>query len=890
MFRQLWIDLRVRLSALFGRRTLNARALEEMEFHLEMREKQLRERGIPPSEARSQARREFGNSLLLQEATLDSWKYSPLKNLLHDIGSDVRYAARWLVRAPVFTAAAIVTIALGVGVNAGLFTVLNGVLFRDLPAPDSRELVSIIQSVSGVEDHHAQDLFSLSEYVAYRDRTQTLSGVIAMAGARGGTTLGGETPQKVLGSLVSCNYFAVLQQPPVLGRGLEAQDCAPGADPVIVIGHHLWRTTFAGERGIVGRTVELSRQGFTIVGVAAEGTYSGRGPIRIGYFAPLSADGLVGGHRFENERTPWLDLIGRRQKNASLEQVRAELAVIAAQLDQKQPGRTTTLLIEQAKAVPRGRRAGATGAAAVLMTAFGFILLIACANVANLLLARGSARSQEIGIRCSLGASRARVIRQLLTESMLLSLAGGLLGSVVAVWSFQGLVPRIVPTLMPALVGDLSPDFSVLLFAVTLTVGTGLLFGLAPALHLSNPDLHGAIKQGAAGGSVSRAGGRLRGSLVGLQVALCMTLMIAAGLLSRGLYATYTADPGFAYRDVAYADLEELGSEGYEPAQAEALQRQLLENVAAIPGVVEVATVQREPLGDDIGGIRIRLHDQAENESHEAEMNVVSAGYFSLVEIPILRGRTFTQAEVADAQGETGSRPVIVSEATARNFWPGADPIGQALRQGENTLHVVGVAADVQVMTIGHVPPYYVYFPGQGGLLFFKSRTDLGATMSSVRAAVRALDPGLVVNVLPLESTLGYWRGLSRTVTGIGAGLGILALLLAAVGIYGVVSYSVRKRYREIGIRIALGAGTGNVLRTILRQTMLPVVIGAVIGAAAATAVSSILSSVLFGVSPADPIGLGGGALLALAVAIGAGVIAARPATQADPTTVLRSE
>ena len=888
MFRQLWIDFRVRLSALFGRRTLNARALEEMEFHLEMREKQLRELGIPASEARSQARREFGNSLLLQEATRDSWKYSPLKNLLHDVGSDVRYAARWLVRTPVFAAAAIVTIALGVGVNAGLFTVLNGVLFRDLPAPDSSELVSMIQNVEGVEEHYGQGIFSLAEYVAYRDRTQTLSGVIAMANARGGTTLGGETPQKVLGSLVSCNYFAVLQQPPVLGRGLEEKDCASGVDPVVVIGHHLWRTAFAGDDGIVGRTVELSRQRFTIVGVAAEGTYSG--PVRIGYFAPLSLDGLVGGRRFEDEHTPWLSLIGRRQKNASLEQVRAELAVIAAQLDQQQPGRTTTLLIEQAKALPPGDRAGATGAAAVLMTAFGFILLIACANVANLLLARGSARSQEIGIRCSLGASRARVIRQLLTESMLLSLAGGLLGSVLAVWSFQGLVARITPLLMPALAWDLSPDFRVLLFALTLTVGTALLFGLAPALHLSNPNLHSAIKQGAAGGSVSRAGGRLRGALVGLQVALCMTLMIAAGLLSRGLYATYTADPGFAYRDVAYANLEELASEGYEAAQAEALRRRLLENVAAIPGVVEVATVQREPLGDDVGGVRIRLPDQAENESHEAEMNVVSAGYFSLVEIPILRGRTFTQAEVADAQGGIGSGPVIVSEATARNFWPGADPIGQTLRQGENTLHVVGVAADVQVLTIGHVPPYYVYFPGQGGLLFFKSRTDLGAAMSSVRAAVRALDPGLVVNVLPLESTLGYWRGLSRTVTGIGAGLGILALLLAAVGIYGVVSYSVRKRHREIGVRIALGAGTGNVLRTILRQTLRPVVIGAVIGAAAATAVSSILSSVLFGVSPADPIGLGGGALLALAVAIGAGVIAARPATQADPTTVLRSE
>jgi predicted permease len=473
---------------------------------------------------------------------------------------------------------------------------------------------------------------------------------------------------------------------------------------------------------------------------------------------------------------------------------------------------------------------------------------------------------------------------------MLLSLAGGMLGSVVAVWSFQGLVPRIAPTLMPTLVGDLSPDFRVLLFAVTLTVGTGLLFGLAPALHLSNPDLHGAIKQGAAGGSVSRAGGRLRGALVGLQVALCMTLTIAAGLLSRGLYATYTADPGFAYRDVGYANLEELGSEGYEAAQAEALQRRLLEDVAAIAGVVEVATVQREPLGDDFGGIRIRRPDQAENESYQSEMNVVSARYFSLVEIPILRGRTFTEAEVADAHGGIGSRPVIVSEATARNFWPGVDPIGQTLQQAENTLHVVGVAADVQVLKIGDVPSYYVYFPGQGGLLFFKSRTDLGATISSVRAAVRALDPGLVVEVLPLESTLGYWRGLSRTVAGTGAGLGILALLLATVGIYGVVSYSVRKRYREIGIRIALGAGTGNVLRNILAQTMRPVVVGAVIGAAAAIAVSRVLSSVLFGISPNDPIGLGGGALLALAVAIGAGVIAARPATQADPATVLRSE
>ena len=867
---------------------------EEIEAHRALREAHLQRDGLTPQQASEASRRAIGNVLLAREDVRDLWLGS-----WPAFWQDLRYGVRTFRKNALFTSVAVVTLALGIGVNTGIFTVLNGVLFRDLPAPGAHELVSIAQTVEGgpAAANSGIDTFTTSEYHAYRDRAQTLSGVLAHSDPRE-STLGGDAPQEVFGAIVSCNYFSVLQQAPRLGRALIAQDCNPGAAPVVVLGHTVWMTRFASDPAIVGRDIELERHQFTVVGVAADRTY-GASPMRPAYFAPLSTEPLLwpGESRLRDENSRWLHLIARRGDGKGLDRVRAELGVIAAQIDRQQPPRTTRLTIERATqaTVPPGIRGAATGAAAVLMAAFGLVLLIACANVANLLLARGTARSQEIAIRLSLGASRGRVIRQLLTESLLISIAGGLLGSVLALWSFQALValalPGALPPEIPAVTFDLNfgPDVRVLSFALLLTLGTSLLFGLMPALHVSKPDLNGVIKQEGAGSGAGRRGGRLRGTLVGVQVALSMVLMISTGLLLRGLYATYTIDPGFAYRDVSFLSF------GTDYGPANVVNQRLMDEAAALPGVEAVAFAAQTPLGESQMGGAARLPGEARQQGRFAEFDQVTPGYFALLDIAILRGRNFTDAESANAVRPAGTRPVIVSETAARTFWGNQDPLGRTLladdmRGGDNTLEVVGVAADAQLTSLGTIVPY-IYEPGPPrGVLLVKSRAGFAPTASGIRALVRASDPSVAFRVLPLEGNVTWWRGVSGMITSLGAGLGVLALVLASVGIYGVVSFAVSRRYREMAIRIALGAKASDVLGTILRQAMRPVVIGGVIGIAAAAAVSRVLSSVLFGVSPADPIGLGGSALLVIAVALAAGMMAARPATRADPTAILRYE
>ena len=867
---------------------------EEIEAHRSLRAAHLEREGLTPQEANHASRRAIGNVLLAREDVREIWVGS-----WPTFWQDVRYGLRTLRKHTLFTVVAVVTLALGIGINTGIFTVLNGVLFRDLPAPGAHELVSISQTVDGGRPIAMSgfDTFTISEYYIYRDRAQTLSGVLVHSDPRE-TTLGGDVPQEVFGAIVSCNYFTVLQKPPVFGRALIEQDCEPGAPPVVVLGHGVWTTTFASDATILGRSIELDRHQFTVVGVAAEGTYGGS-PMRTAYFAPLSTEPLLwpGESRFRDARTRWLNMIGRRNDEAGLEEVRAELGVIATQIDREQSPRKTRLTIERARpmTVPAAVRGPATGAAAVVMAAFGLVLLIACANVANLLLARGTARSQEIGIRFALGASRARVVRQLLTESLLISIAGGLLGTVLALWSFQTLValalPAALPPEIPAFTWDLdfSPDVRVLSFALMLTMGTSLLFGLLPALHVSKPDLNGVIKQEAAGSGGSRRGGRLRGTLVGVQVALSMVLMISTGLLLRGLYATYTIDPGFAYRDVAFLSF------GTDFGPETVVNQRLMDQVAALPGVEAVAFAAQTPLGESMMGGAIRLPGESKPQARFAEFDQVTPGYFRLLDIAILRGRNFTDAESANARRESSTHPVIVSETAARSFWGDGDAVGRTLlrddmKGGDIALEVVGVAADAQLTSLGTIVPY-IYQPGSpGGVLLVKSRADFAATASGIRSLVRASDPSVAFRVLTLEGNVAWWRGVSSMVTTLGAGLGVLALVLASVGIYGVVSFAVSRRFREIAIRMALGATARDALRTILGQALRPVVIGAVIGIAAASAVSRVLSSVLFGVSPADPIGLGGAALLVFAVALAAGVMAARPVTGADPTATLRYE
>jgi predicted permease len=871
---------------------------EEIEAHRALRAAHFEREGLTSHEAADASRRAIGNVLLAREDVREVW-----------LGSwptwwqDIRYGLRTFRRNPAFTAVAVLTLALGIGVNTGIFTVVNAVLFRELSAPAAHELVSIAQAVQGVPDRIGEDQFSTSEYIAYRDRVKTLSGLAAYGNAMGEATLGGDTPRKILGTLVSCNLFTVLQQPPALGRAFAPRDCEPGAEPVVVLDHELWRTAFAADRGIVGRTIQLNRQRLTVVGVAAEDM--NLSPLQGGYVAPLEAGQLLtsADGRYDNDRFMWLNLIGRRQDGVGVEQVRAEFRVIAAQNDLQHPRRSTTLTIDRARpALGRQARQAAAGAAAVLMAAFGVILLIACANVANLLLARGASRTQEIGIRVSLGASRARVVRQLVTESLLLALAGGVLGSVVALWSCQALVARAMPALLPpwlplALAIDVRPDAQVLLFALALTFATGIVFGLVPALHVSKPDLHGILKQESTGAGGGSRGSRMRGMLVGVQVALCMVLMIAAGLLLRGLYATYTIDPGFAYRDVTLISLESA-FDGYSAEESDKKRARLVAQLQALPGVDVIASSDHKPLGDDMSPIQIRLPGEHERDARIGEVIGVSRDYFAVLELPIIRGRGFTDDEARTAVVRR-PRPAILSETTARNLWPGADPIGRLLLSAPvvpgtgmagETLQIVGVAADAQLSALGRIDPYSVYVPAEGAALLIKSPVDSSTVLATIRAAITAVDPTLHLTVLPLEASLGWSRGISGTVTTLFGALGVLAMVLASVGMYGVVAYAVTGRYREIGVRMALGATAQNVLGMIVGQTSRAVIIGAVIGVAAAAALSRVLSTVLFGISPADPVGIGGATLLVLGVAFSTSVIAAWPAMYGNPTTALRHD
>ncbi|HET7133041.1 MAG TPA: FtsX-like permease family protein, partial [Gammaproteobacteria bacterium] len=507
-----------------------------------------------------------------------------------------------------------------------------------------------------------------------------------------------------------------------------------------------------------------------------------------------------------------------------------------------------------------------------------------------------TARNREIGIRFSLGASRARVMRQLLAESMLIAVAGGVLGSVLAVWAFQALAAIVIPGLtmvgLPPFFIDASPDFRVVAVMTAVMLATGVLFGLAPAFRASKPDLSAVIKQDSHGAGSPR-GSRLQAALVGVQVAVCMVLMVGVGLLLRGLTATQTIDPGFEARNVAVASYDLRN--GYDAAGADAFQRRLLEEVRTLQGVEAAALVVTEPLNPDTENSGIRLPSQDRTQSRRTVLNWATPGYFDLVGIPIARGRAFDAADTAE-----GSIAAIVTETTARNLWPDRDPIGQTLLLAtgvdqDAALEIVGVARDAQVAVVGQVEPYYVYLPPSQRVapllqLLVRSRADFASTAAIIRAAAERLDPGLAVRVRPLEANVDYWRKLSGTLAGLTASLGLLALALGAVGIYGVVSYFVGRRAREIAIRVALGARPGSVLALILRRTMRPVAIGAVVGIAGAVALSGVLSSVLFGVSPLDPLGIGGAVAFVLAMALTAGFLPGRSAVRRDPSAALHYE
>ena len=869
---------------------------KEILHHLRMAAEERLERGASEREARAGARREFGNAGLVKELARDVWGW----RWLEDLVEDARYGARVLRQNPAFTLAGVLAIALGVGINVGIFSVLNGVALRLLPIPRAEQIVSVSQVFHGRINrnvHGEGSMFSYPEYLDYRDHNHVFTGLVAYEPFVEASLAGGRTEQ-LLGTATSCNYFDVFKVRPALGRGLVESDCDAGVSGVVVISDKLWRGALSADPAILGKRIRLNQTAYTVIGVMPP-EFTGTELVESAFWAPVTMEKELepGRDRPVDDNMSWLAMLGRVRPGVTTEEVRADLGVIAGRIDQRHPGRHTSLLVSTARFVGRPEeRKVFVPIAAVVLAAFGLVLLIACANVSNLLLARATARHREIALRQSLGASRWRLVRQLLTESLLLSLTGGALGSLLAFWSFAGIVRLVtaqMPRGFPTLAANVAPDLRVLAYAIGLTVVTGMAFGLIPALRTSKLDLNTCLKADGAFASSGKGSGRfLRHAFIAAQIAVCMILLVAAGLLLRGLQYAQTVDPGFEMKGLA-TTLLNLRSQGYDENRAAAFMASLRERVSAMPGVTEVAQAESGPLSSDHSGDRFFVSGQAEPVG--AEYNHVSPEYFSVVGIPIVRGRGFGPNDWRDGAG------IIVTESTARKLWPGQDPLGKTLRTrltgglaGPEYV-VIGVAKNAQVSHLGELDTTYLYFPAAPrdstrAYLLVRFAGNFTDVASGLRVVVRSLDADVPVEVSRLEDNLEVWRAPSRIASGLAGALGGLALLLATIGVYGMVSYTVSRSVREIGIRMALGADGSDVMRLVLRQAMRPVVIGGLIGVAGCAGVSWVLSSMLFGLNARDPIAFIATPVFLLVVALAASYIPARQAMQVDPVVALRYE
>jgi macrolide transport system ATP-binding/permease protein len=900
-----WLTkISLRLRSLFHRRAADAELDSELRFHLEHQIAAHISTGMSPAEARRAAMCEFGGVEQLKEECRDMRR----TNYLHDFVQDLHYGLRILRKSPGFTAIAVLTLALGIGANTAIFTILNSAALRLLPVPHADQLVTVGQHLRAANGSlhrnvHDDDSFvSYSEYRAYSQQNRVFSGVMAYS-AFTETTLVRDKPAPIMGTLTSCNYFDVLEIRPELGRFFVDSDCAaPGESAVAVLSDSAWHSTFGGDPAIVGKTITLNRTEFRVIGVAPAG-FDGTVAVGSAFWAPVT---MVKAFQPDTDRLgddylSWLGLIGRLKPGVSSRQAAANLGVVASGMNSLQKGRITTVTLGRATLLSMpAMRSQLLIIGWLILAAVGLVLLLACANIANLFLARAAGRRKEIAVRLTVGASRGRLIRQLLTESLLLAFIGGIAGALASMWSTAALFHFAMAHLPVdpeiAFTFHINSDLRTWFYAFALCLVTACFFGLAPALRASRVDLTLAMKEDGAHSQTGTIGaGRLRNFLVGLQVAACMLLLLASGLLLHGLYRAQTVNPGFQMKNIEAITFDLSGS-GYTPQRAAAFQQQLEDRIAALPGVDAVVQAVCIPLGNMHDGTGFSTLDKSKD--YAVEYNHVSANFFRVLGIRILQGRTFT-----DGEERSGAHVVILSQSTARRFFPAQDAIGQALLGGDQVSstfklvqwQVVGVAADAQVAHLGDSRELYVYEtagPAQQANLRVMVHTAVAnpAFGKQIDSIVGALDPALGVTIGPLSDVLEFWRAPARVVSALALILGTLALLLASIGIYGMVSYGVSRRVREIGIRMALGADSRDVMWLVVRQAMFPVLTGVLIGMVLCAAVSTIFSAILFGVSPLDPGSFVFMPLFLSAVALLASYIPARRAMRVDPMVALRYE
>jgi predicted permease len=813
---------------------------------------------------------------------------------------DLKYGARMLVRSPAFSLIAVLSLALGIGANTAIFSLVSTLLFSPFPVEAPADLVSIFTT----DQRNPGNLpMSHLNFKDYRDQNETFHGVAAFTFGQMNLNVN-QSAEQVLAQVVSGNYFDVLGLRPALGRTFQPhEDQKPGAYPVAVLSHGLWERRFGSDRSGVGREISLNRQPFTIVGVAPKGftgTFVFGAP---DLWVPMMMHDVAqpGFDWYETRRGLFLFVFGRLKPGVTIAEAQANLKTIAGRLESSYPndnrGRSiATLPLLDARVNPNGQNQVAQ-ISALLMTIVGLVLLIACANIANLLLARAAGRRREIAVRLALGAGRGRLIRQLLTESVLLALVGGALGLLVAFWTLDLLRSLDTLPIPQNVLNQLGLDPRVLLFTLGLSIVTGLLFGFAPAIQSTRTDVVPVLKNELvpSAGSARRGALRwlnLRTGLVVSQVALSLIALVAAGLFVRSLRETQSIDPGFETGGVLMANFN-LGREGYTPERGLQFHRQLLDRLSALPGVRSAAVAQDPPFGGGLARSVFLEGATSERDRTLVQVNAVSPDYFATLGIAVERGRGFTTADTAGAP-----LVVVINRTMADRFWASQDPIGKRFKffGDQDYTTVVGVARDAKYNGLVEQPQPFIYQPmrqayNPAASVLVRGRGDASGLATAVRAEITALDRNLsLTGVQTLADQVDLALSPQRVTVGLLTAFGALALLLAAIGLYGVASYGVAQRTREIGVRMALGARQRDVVALVVRQGMLLVASGLATGLALALLLAPAIRSLLVGIAPFDPVTFAGTAALLALVAGVATYLPARRAARIDPLIALRYE
>jgi predicted permease len=910
-----------RVRGMFLRRREDTEFSDEIREHLDLLTEENVRRGMPLAEARREAKIRLGGAEQLRETHREMIGIPFLETLFQD----VRYALRMLKKNPGFTAIAVLTLALGIGANTAVFSLVSAVLLSPMPGiANPQQLVSLFRM-------QKNDPFGVSgypDYLDYRDRNHSFSGLAAHASAW--MNLGTGTPERIVGDVVTGNYFSVLGVRPTLGRLIVPDDDAKrDADPVVVLSYSFWQRKFGASRAVLGSKVVLNGYPFTVVGVASRDFTGVLPELKTDVWMPMSMlhEGFPssrGGHYFEERAWGWLGIFGRRKLGVSFEQAQTDMRVVAQQLALAYPITNTghSVALARGVGIEPDERADLKNFLGLLFAAVGLLLLIACANIAGLFLVRATGRRREISVRLALGATRRRLIRQLVTEGLFLSLVSGALGLILAPWIIRVSVHYAQPT---SVIRDsnVNPDASVLVFTLLVSILAGVAFTALPALRSSSPDVLTSLKEGAP--SSARNQSLLQRLLAAAQVGASFVLLIAAGLLFHNMHKILNSDPGFDTKNIFIASID-LTKQGYQKGnddsadsfrntdgqavngkRGDIFYHQLFERLAHLPEVSSASLSTSVPPNPWPGGASVfhpgeeppqnLLRGQEFQRGLRVNIVNVSPHYFRTLGIPLMQGRDFDLGDDETAPGKA-----IVSRNLAERMWPGENVIGKRISwptvEGppRPPLEIVGVVADCKYLSLTEPPPLILYVPlfqnYSGGVTIALHTTLLpGVALAELRRAIADLDRTLpLFETKTIQEQVGFSVWQQEMASSLIGAFGMLAVFLAALGLYGVIAHSVSQRTHEIGIRMALGAQPGQVLRMVVREGMLLTATGVAGGIVAALGLTRFMASLLFGISPTDPLTFASIAILLTVVALLACYIPARRAMRVDPMIALRYE